>query len=96
MVRDEQLYPLNEDQLKAAVAHYPNAKTIVWSRKIWRHGRVDPYRLATAPPAGTSVWYAGRAASAAGRRLARRPSANRNRPSQDAFTLGKKLLIADF
>jgi 2-oxoglutarate dehydrogenase E1 component len=65
LVRVEQLYPLDLAQLKAAVTQFPNAKTIVWCQEesqnmgAWSFIAWQLRRLLE-----TSVWYAGRAASA--------------------------------
>jgi 2-oxoglutarate dehydrogenase E1 component len=65
IIRIEQLYPLDEAQLKAAVTQFPNAKTIVWCQEesqnmgAWNFLAWQLRRLLE-----TSVWYAGRAASA--------------------------------
>jgi 2-oxoglutarate dehydrogenase E1 component len=66
IVRIEQLYPLDEEQLKAAVAPFTKAKTLVWCQEesqnmgAWGHigwqlrRMFEPHLL----------WYAGRNASA--------------------------------
>ncbi|HYR57130.1 MAG TPA: 2-oxoglutarate dehydrogenase E1 component, partial [Chthoniobacteraceae bacterium] len=65
IIRLEQLYPLDEAQLKAAVAQYSNAKTFVWCQEesqnmgAWNFLAWQLRRLLE-----TSLWYAGRAASA--------------------------------
>jgi 2-oxoglutarate dehydrogenase E1 component len=89
-VRVEQLYPLDEAQLKAAVAQYPNARTIVWCQEesqnmgAWNFIAWQLRRLLE-----TSVWYVGRGASAspAAGSLARHRK-EQKLIIQDAFTLG--------
>ncbi len=64
-IRIEQLYPLDEKQLVAAVKTYPNAKTYVWCQEesqnmgAWNH---IGWQLKRA--AGKSIWFSGRNASA--------------------------------
>ena len=64
-VRIEQLYPLDEAQIQAHLAIYPQAKTFVWCQEesqnmgAWNFMAWQLRKLL-----GTSVWYAGRAASA--------------------------------
>jgi 2-oxoglutarate dehydrogenase E1 component len=65
LIRVEQLYPLDEEQLLAAVQQYPKAKTFVWCQEesqnmgAWNFIGWQLRRLLDQP-----VWYAGRAASA--------------------------------
>ena len=65
LVRVEQLYPLDEAQLKAAIGQFTNARTIVWCQEesqnmgAWNFISWQLKRLLE-----TNVWYAGRAASA--------------------------------
>jgi 2-oxoglutarate dehydrogenase E1 component len=65
IVRLEQLYPLHEEALKAAVAQFTNAKTFVWCQEesqnmgAWSFIGWQLRRMFN-----TGVWYAGRAASA--------------------------------
>jgi 2-oxoglutarate dehydrogenase E1 component len=65
LIRVEQLYPLDEAQIKAQVAQFPNAKTYVWCQEesqnmgAWSFIGWQLRRLLD-----TYVWYAGRAASA--------------------------------
>jgi 2-oxoglutarate dehydrogenase E1 component len=65
LIRVEQLYPLDEEQLMAAVREYPKAKTFVWCQEesqnmgAWNFIGWQLRRLLEKP-----VWYAGRAASA--------------------------------
>ncbi|HEV7866775.1 MAG TPA: 2-oxoglutarate dehydrogenase E1 component [Chthoniobacteraceae bacterium] len=90
LLRLEQLYPLDEDQLKAAIAQYPNAKTFVWCQEesqnmgAWNFIGWQLRRMLDA-----GVWYAGRAASAS---PAVGSLALHKREQtlliQDAFTLG--------
>jgi len=90
LIRIEQLYPLDEAQLKAAVTQFSNAKTIVWCQEesqnmgAWNFIAWQLRRLLE-----TSVWYAGRAASAS---PAVGSLATHRREQkliiQDAFTLG--------
>ncbi|MCX6977481.1 MAG: 2-oxoglutarate dehydrogenase E1 component, partial [Verrucomicrobia bacterium] len=64
-VRIEQLYPLDEAQIQAHLAICPQAKTFVWCQEesqnmgAWNFMAWQLRKLL-----GTSVWYAGRAASA--------------------------------
>ncbi len=64
-LRIEQLYPLDEKQLLAAVRSYPAVKTFVWCQEesqnmgAWNHLGWQLTRLL-----GKQIWYAGRAASA--------------------------------
>ncbi len=64
-IRVEQIYPLDEEQLLAAVREYPKAKTFVWCQEesqnmgAWTFIGWQLRRLLDQP-----VWYAGRAASA--------------------------------
>jgi len=90
LIRIEQLYPLDEAQLKAAVGKFPNAKTIVWCQEesqnmgAWNFIAWQLRRLLE-----TSVWYAGRAASASpavGSLAVHRRE--QKLIIQDAFTLG--------
>ncbi|MDR3401213.1 MAG: 2-oxoglutarate dehydrogenase E1 component [Chthoniobacter sp.] len=90
IIRVEQLYPLDEAQLKAAVAQFPNAKAIVWCQEesqnmgAWNYIAWQLRRLLE-----TSVWYAGRGASASpavGSLAAHRKE--QQLIIQDAFTLG--------
>jgi 2-oxoglutarate dehydrogenase E1 component len=90
IIRVEQLYPLDEAQLKAAVAQFPNARTIVWCQEesqnmgAWNFIAWQLRRLLE-----TSVWYAGRAASASpavGSLAAHKRE--QQLIVQDAFTLG--------
>ncbi len=65
IIRVEQLYPLDEAQLKAAVGQFPNAKTLVWCQEesqnmgAWNFIAWQLRRMFE-----TGVWYTGRAASA--------------------------------
>jgi 2-oxoglutarate dehydrogenase E1 component len=65
LIRIEQLYPLDEAQIKAAVASFPNAKSYVWCQEesqnmgAWNFIGWQLRRLLE-----TSIWYTGRAASA--------------------------------
>ncbi len=65
LVRVEQLYPLDEAQIKAQLALYPNAKAYIWCQEesqnmgAWSFIGWQLRRLLD-----TYVWYAGRAASA--------------------------------
>ncbi len=65
IVRVEQLYPLHEAAIKAAVAQFPNARTYVWCQEesqnmgAWNFIGWQLRRMLD-----TGVWYAGRAASA--------------------------------
>jgi 2-oxoglutarate dehydrogenase E1 component len=89
-IRVEQLYPLHEEQIKAAVAQYPNAKTMVWCQEesqnmgAWNYIGWQLRRLLN-----TSIWYAGRNASAS---TAVGAKAVHDREQslvlQDAFSLG--------
>jgi len=64
-IRVEQLYPLDEAQLTAAVKQYPNARTFVWCQEesqnmgAWGHINWQLRKIC-----GSAPWYAGRAASA--------------------------------
>ncbi len=64
-IRVEQLYPLDEEQLMAAVKSYPKAKTFVWCQEesqnmgAWGFIGWQLRRLLDQP-----LWYSGRAASA--------------------------------
>ena len=90
MIRVEQLYPLDEAQIKAAVAQYPNARTFVWCQEesqnmgAWNFIAWQLRRLLE-----TSVWYVGRGASAS---PAVGSLATHRKEQQliinDAFTLG--------
>ncbi|HEY3898812.1 MAG TPA: 2-oxoglutarate dehydrogenase E1 component [Chthoniobacter sp.] len=89
-IRVEQLYPLDEAQLKAAVAQYPNARTIVWCQEesqnmgAWNYLAWQLRRLLE-----TSIWYVGRGASASpavGSLALHRKE--QKLVIQDAFTLG--------
>ena len=90
IIRIEQLYPLDAAQLKSAVMHFPNAKTIVWCQEesqnmgAWNFIAWQLRRLLE-----TSVWYVGRAASASpavGSLAAHKRE--QKLIIQDAFTLG--------
>jgi 2-oxoglutarate dehydrogenase E1 component len=65
LIRVEQLYPLDVEQLKATIAPFTNAKTFVWCQEesqnmgAWNFMAWQLRRLLE-----KSVWYAGRAASA--------------------------------
>ncbi|HEX8296396.1 MAG TPA: 2-oxoglutarate dehydrogenase E1 component [Chthoniobacteraceae bacterium] len=65
IVRVEQLYPLDEAQIKATLAQFPNAKTFIWCQEesqnmgAWNFIGWQLRRLLD-----TYLWYAGRAASA--------------------------------
>ena len=65
LIRVEQLYPLDEAQIKAHLAPFTNAKTFVWCQEesqnmgAWSFISWQLRRLLD-----TYVWYAGRAASA--------------------------------
>jgi len=90
LVRVEQLYPLDEAQLKAVIGQFTNARTIVWCQEesqnmgAWSFISWQLRRLLE-----TNVWYAGRAASAspAVGSLAVHKKEQRL-IIQDAFTLG--------
>jgi 2-oxoglutarate dehydrogenase E1 component len=90
IIRVEQLYPLDEAQLKAAVGQYPNARAIVWCQEesqnmgAWNFIAWQLRRLLE-----TSIWYVGRGASAspAVGSLARHRK-EQQLIIQDAFTLG--------
>jgi len=91
IIRIEQLYPLDEEQLKAAVAQYPNARTLIWCQEesqnmgAWNFIAWQLRRLLH----DASVWYAGRGASASpavGSLAAHRRE--QKLIVQDAFTLG--------
>jgi 2-oxoglutarate dehydrogenase E1 component len=66
IIRVEQLYPLDEAQLKAAILQYPNARTLVWCQEesqnmgSWNFISWQLRRMLH----DQSVWYAGRGASA--------------------------------
>ncbi|EDY20048.1 2-oxoglutarate dehydrogenase, E1 subunit [Chthoniobacter flavus Ellin428] len=92
IVRVEQLYPLDEAQLKAAVGHYANATALVWCQEesqnmgAWSYMFWHLNRMFHSIP----LWYAGRGASAspavgslAGHR------AEQKLIIQDAFNLGQ-------
>ncbi len=91
IVRLEQLYPLDEGQLKAAAAAYPNAKTFVWCQEEsqnmgawsfigWQLRRIFEPHL---------IWYAGRNASASPAVGAKAiHDLEQAQVIQDAFTLG--------
>ncbi len=90
IIRLEQLYPLDEAQLKGAIGQFPNARTIVWCQEesqnmgAWNFIAWQLRRLLE-----TSVWYAGRAASASpavGSLAVHRRE--QQLILQDAFTLG--------
>jgi 2-oxoglutarate dehydrogenase E1 component len=90
LVRVEQLYPLDEAQLKATFAQFPNAKTYVWCQEesqnmgAWNYIAWQFRRLLE-----TNVWYAGRAASASP--AVGSLGAHKREQKliiQDAFTLG--------
>jgi len=65
LIRIEQLYPLDEAQIKKCIAPFTNAKTFVWCQEesqnmgAWSFIGWQLRRLL-----GTYIWYAGRAASA--------------------------------
>ena len=65
LVRIEQLYPLDEAQIKGAIAPFTNARTFIWCQEesqnmgAWNFISCQLRRLLNA-----SLWYAGRAASA--------------------------------
>lgn len=90
IIRVEQLYPLDEAQLLAAVKQFPNARTIVWCQEesqnmgAWNFIAWQLRRLLE-----TSVWYAGRSGSASpavgSLGIHRR---EQTLIVQDAFTLG--------
>jgi len=90
LIRLEQLYPLDEVQLKAAVTQFPNARSIVWCQEesqnmgAWSFIAWQLRRLLE-----TSIWYVGRGASAspAVGSLARHRR-EQQLIIQDAFTLG--------
>jgi 2-oxoglutarate dehydrogenase E1 component len=90
IIRVEQLYPLDEAQLKTAVTQFSNAKTIVWCQEesqnmgAWSFISWQLDRLFK-----TSTWFAGRAASASpavGSLAAHKRE--QKLIIQDAFTLG--------
>jgi len=90
LIRVEQLYPLDEAQLKAAIAHYPNAKTFVWCQEesqnmgAWNFIAWQLRRMLE-----SAVWYAGRSASASP--AVGSLGAHKREQKliiQDAFTLG--------
>ena len=64
-IRVEQLYPLDEAQLMAAVRQYPNARSYVWCQEesqnmgAWNYIAWQLRRLLE-----TAIWFTGRAASA--------------------------------
>jgi 2-oxoglutarate dehydrogenase E1 component len=90
IIRVEQLYPLDEAQLKAAVGQFPNARTFVWCQEesqnmgAWNYIAWQLRRLLE-----TSIWYVGRDASAspAVGSMARHRK-EQQLILQDAFTLG--------
>jgi 2-oxoglutarate dehydrogenase E1 component len=89
-IRVEQLYPLDEAQLKATIAQYPNAKTYVWCQEESQNmGAWDFIGWRLRRMLETSIWYAGRAASAspAVGSLAKHKK-ELGLLIQDAFTLG--------
>ncbi|NVK30072.1 MAG: 2-oxoglutarate dehydrogenase E1 component, partial [Gammaproteobacteria bacterium] len=63
IVRVEQLYPFPYDELKAALANYPNAKSIIWCQEeprnqgSWRASRHRVERVLTADQ---TLYFAGR------------------------------------
>src|ERR1700749_3331233 len=90
IIRVEQLYPLHEQALKAAVAQFPNAKTLVWCQEESQNmGAWNYIAWQLRRTFETSVWYAGRAASASpavgSLGLHKR---EQKQIIQDAFTLG--------
>ena len=90
LIRVEQLYPLDEAQIKAAVAQYPQVRTFVWCQEesqnmgAWNFISWQLRRMLE-----TSLWYAGRGASAS---PAVGSLATHRKEQQliinDAFTLG--------
>ncbi len=93
LIRVEQLYPLDLNQLREAIKQYPNVKSFVWCQEesqnmgAWMHMGWQLRRLLEPRP----VWYAGRNASAS---PAVGAKAVHDREQKlllaDAFTLGEK------
>ena len=90
IIRVEQLYPLDEAQLKAAISQFPNAKTYVWCQEesqnmgSWNFIAWQLRRMLE-----SAVWYAGRSASASP--AVGSLGAHKREQKliiQDAFTLG--------
>ncbi|MGV3532953.1 MAG: 2-oxoglutarate dehydrogenase E1 component, partial [Chthoniobacteraceae bacterium] len=89
-IRVEQLYPLNEVQIKEAMAQYPNAKTVVWCQEesqnmgAWTHIGWQLQRWLD-----RQVWYAGRNASAS-TAVGAKAVHDREQAAllKDAFTIG--------
>src|SRR5207253_2708585 len=67
IVRVEQLYPFAEANLRETLAGYPAVRDVVWVQEESKNMRawtfVQPL-LSELRPAGTALWYAGRAPSA--------------------------------
>jgi len=67
IVRVEQLYPFAEAKLRDTLAQYPAVRDVVWvqeeSKNMGAWTFVQPL-LSELRPAGTALWYAGRAPSA--------------------------------
>jgi 2-oxoglutarate dehydrogenase E1 component len=89
-IRIEQLYPLDEAQLLAAVRRYPNARTYVWCQEesqnmgAWNFIGWQLRRMLE-----TAIWFTGRAASASP--AVGSLAAHKREQKQlinDAFTLG--------
>ena len=90
LIRIEQLYPLDEVQLKAEIARFPNARTFVWCQEESQNmGAWNFIGWQLRQMLETAVWYAGRAGSAS---PAVGSLGNHKREQkqliQDAFTLG--------
>jgi 2-oxoglutarate dehydrogenase E1 component len=67
IVRVEQLYPFAQEKLRLTLSGYPSARDVVWvqeeSKNMGAWTFIQPL-LAEVRPAGTALWYAGRAPSA--------------------------------
>jgi 2-oxoglutarate dehydrogenase E1 component len=90
IVRIEQLYPFDEEELKAILAPLTNAKVFVWCQEESQNmGAWSFLAWRLRQLTGTYVWYAGRAASASpavgSLGLHKR---EQKQLVQDAFTLG--------
>lgn len=90
LIRIEQLYPLDEAQLKAATGRFPNTRTFVWCQEESQNtGAWNFIGWQLRRKLETAVWYVGRAASAS---PAVGSLGNHKREQaqliQDAFTLG--------
>ena len=65
IIRIEQLYPLDEAQIVGAVKQYPNARALVWCQEESQNmGAWNFLSWQLRRTFETSLWYAGRAASA--------------------------------